>query len=530
MNDTIVSTTCTPVDPNAFKGDEPTNGVDGKSAYEIAVANGFEGTETEWLASLKGADGKDGETPILDSALDENSTNGVENQAVAKEFNSLLGKAPVGGADSFKSWSLFHTIDSLRKGANPFILAYQDTTPTTAPNIKIPLQTIAAYMEMQTPKHIGAKIIKGEISSIVLIGDSITDGYGGSCYNGSKTTAPSTNTEGYCWANAFKKFVEERYGVTVVNKGMYGTSSYAQKTQAVDTVTKNDLVIWLGCTNNRISEQNFNNFRNNLKDYINEVKEKCGGVLFISGIPTTQGDESVKFATMQQIDEIAFSSTYGDIPFISLYNEFAKYCELHNINLEDVFFDNIHPNDTGYHIMFKLICENLGLPLDVYKDYSYKGEWWGGMFVFDTGLSITPSYKFGSWTSSVIPVMQMAQYNANDKTTLFSGKTLRKIKVGGTGFSAGSLTIGTVALSTLSSSLSVKNSITVNVGEDGVIDFGDEGFTIPENHTLAIGDVSDTARLSYVYNQPCYMYTSANWKASTPPSSQIALCGTFYFK
>lgn len=26
----------------------------GKSAYEIAVANGFEGTETEWLLSLQG--------------------------------------------------------------------------------------------------------------------------------------------------------------------------------------------------------------------------------------------------------------------------------------------------------------------------------------------------------------------------------------------------------------------------------------------------------------------------------------------
>ena len=30
---------------------------DGYSAYEIALQNGFVGTETEWLASLKGADG-----------------------------------------------------------------------------------------------------------------------------------------------------------------------------------------------------------------------------------------------------------------------------------------------------------------------------------------------------------------------------------------------------------------------------------------------------------------------------------------
>lgn len=30
---------------------------DGKSAYEIAVNNGFEGTEAEWIASLKGSSG-----------------------------------------------------------------------------------------------------------------------------------------------------------------------------------------------------------------------------------------------------------------------------------------------------------------------------------------------------------------------------------------------------------------------------------------------------------------------------------------
>ncbi len=35
-------------------------GVDGKSAYQIALDNGFEGTQQEWLESLKGANGKDG--------------------------------------------------------------------------------------------------------------------------------------------------------------------------------------------------------------------------------------------------------------------------------------------------------------------------------------------------------------------------------------------------------------------------------------------------------------------------------------
>lgn len=38
-------------------GGSGTPGQDGKSAYEIAVENGFEGTEEEWLTSLKGSDG-----------------------------------------------------------------------------------------------------------------------------------------------------------------------------------------------------------------------------------------------------------------------------------------------------------------------------------------------------------------------------------------------------------------------------------------------------------------------------------------
>ena len=41
-------------------GQDGVNGIDGKSAYEIAVANGFTGTEVEWLESLKGSNGRDG--------------------------------------------------------------------------------------------------------------------------------------------------------------------------------------------------------------------------------------------------------------------------------------------------------------------------------------------------------------------------------------------------------------------------------------------------------------------------------------
>ena len=42
-------------------GENGKDGADGKSAYEIAVANGYKGSETEWLTSLVGAKGEKGD-------------------------------------------------------------------------------------------------------------------------------------------------------------------------------------------------------------------------------------------------------------------------------------------------------------------------------------------------------------------------------------------------------------------------------------------------------------------------------------
>ncbi|MDP9394362.1 MAG: hypothetical protein M3Q27_09000, partial [Actinomycetota bacterium] len=69
-------------------GTNGTNGVDGKSAYEVAKANGYVGTEAEWLASLKGADGTNG----VDGANGTNGTNGTNGKdAYAKtaEFDGV---------------------------------------------------------------------------------------------------------------------------------------------------------------------------------------------------------------------------------------------------------------------------------------------------------------------------------------------------------------------------------------------------------------------------------------------------------
>ncbi len=71
----------------------------GFSAYELAVQNGFEGSEAEWLASLQGEDGK------------TTSVNGVEQQGGAI---ALTGEdIPVGSKDSRKLSELAAPLDAL---------------------------------------------------------------------------------------------------------------------------------------------------------------------------------------------------------------------------------------------------------------------------------------------------------------------------------------------------------------------------------------------------------------------------------
>lgn len=83
---------------------------DGLSAYEVAVKNGFEGTEEEWLASLKGRDGKGsdiresegnpGNAFAADFALHATTADSAEYAGTAGEARHAAASDTAGWADS----------------------------------------------------------------------------------------------------------------------------------------------------------------------------------------------------------------------------------------------------------------------------------------------------------------------------------------------------------------------------------------------------------------------------------------------
>lgn len=80
-------------------GQDGADGLDGKSAYEIAVIDGFAGTQTEWSLSLKGDKGDKGDTGDNGSTIIDQNTQqaikvwtGTQAQYVAvtpKDVNTL---------------------------------------------------------------------------------------------------------------------------------------------------------------------------------------------------------------------------------------------------------------------------------------------------------------------------------------------------------------------------------------------------------------------------------------------------------
>lgn len=102
-------------------GDASGTGIDGKSAYQIAVDNGFVGTVEEWLVGLVGEDGYtpikgtdyfdgvNGYTPIkgtdyFDGVNGVDGTNGIDGITPVKDvdyFDGADGYTPVKGVDYF---------------------------------------------------------------------------------------------------------------------------------------------------------------------------------------------------------------------------------------------------------------------------------------------------------------------------------------------------------------------------------------------------------------------------------------------
>jgi lysophospholipase L1-like esterase len=203
---------------------------------------------------------------------------------------------------------------------------------------------------------------------IKLLGDSITHGYSGTGFaqDGAVIVEGwSINTEGYCWANLLRDYLQSKFVCTVKNFGMSGATSKDLFTNMETLIeAEDDIIICMIGTNNRSLEDGKRALYDNLIAIGNYVKKQGKEIIFMSSIPSSIKNETQenKYFHMESVDFIVMSAAaHFNQEYISIYKELMNYCDFKNITIDSLLADGLHPNDTGYLVMFNIICDKLGI-------------------------------------------------------------------------------------------------------------------------------------------------------------------------
>lgn len=216
---------------------------------------------------------------------------------------------------------------------------------------------------------------------IKLLGDSITHGVGGTGFaqNGyAFIKGFARNPDGYCWANKFKSYVEQKFGASVVNNACTGTTIEFIINNFETLVDKeDDIIICTIGTNNRhiyfesgskpTREELGTQFYNNIVKLYDMFLQVGKDVIFVANIPASAANEKdgENFWRILHMDDI--NAIYRNaaeklgFPFISMYDLFTEHCELNSIMVDSLLCDGLHPNDQGYDVMYDLISKELRL-------------------------------------------------------------------------------------------------------------------------------------------------------------------------
>lgn len=230
------------------------------------------------------------------------------------------------------------------------------------------------------------EILKNALSSnkhvrIKLLGDSITHGVGGTGFsqNGSLIVDEfARNPDGYCWANRWKKRMEESFDCSVMINACSGTKiEFILKNFDVLVDPEDDVVICTIGTNNRHTyfaagnkptrEELGTLFYRNVETLYRMLAQAHKDVIFIANIPASaenekDGENYWRILHMDDINAIYKKAAEKlGFPFISLYDLFTEYCKANDVAVDFLLCDGLHPNDSGYDVIYDLLCKELQL-------------------------------------------------------------------------------------------------------------------------------------------------------------------------
>ena len=219
-------------------------------------------------------------------------------------------------------------------------------------------------------------LTNGTNTHVKMIGDSITMGAQGTGVNDNDpnndliyTTANRSyyeNKAGHCWANSLRDYLKTTYNCTAKNYGVTGSTSYAILSN-IDSIVRDEDDICIVCIglNDRLkaTKEETKMRISGIYDAIIAKGKKC---ILMSEIPQSASNEAKydeRDYHSKDIDIIYNEiANEKNIEYISLYKLMSEYLTKNNITIESLLAgDELHPNDSGYDVMFNLIKTALGI-------------------------------------------------------------------------------------------------------------------------------------------------------------------------
>lgn len=231
----------------------------------------------------------------------------------------------------------------------------------------VEVATEARADHLSIHKTMSKFILADKTLKIKLLGDSLTEGYGGTGFEQSSVIGTETNLTGVCWANMLRSYMTSKFDCSFINLG--STSMNSQKmynniflSPVLIDGTEDVVILMIGTNDRKTNTQQ--DFYNNLKAIVEKIKLNGTAVVLMSSIPSTLAEENLSTNAyhMCDVDNIIMKlASDMNVAYISLYKKMYEYLDMTGGELSTYLnTDGLHPNDEGYKLMFKFILSGLG--------------------------------------------------------------------------------------------------------------------------------------------------------------------------
>lgn len=267
---------------------------------------------------------------------------------------------------------------------------YQGTSLTTDDSSKITITRLTSSSSSSSSSGSSSSgLISTEIAEIlltassanpieiVLMGDSITEGYSATGMESAGSSHPVPTWANYdSWAGLFNSYITSNFpNVTVTNRGYSGqVSAYGATNVSTWVTNSKQIVLVMYGTNNRTSQANMDSLAGDYTTILNRCEAVGAKMVPMCCIPTTTFNQNISgkyVGTMEQVHEILsnWASEKG-YELLDLYSMMMTYIDNDLDNLESMGLiyvgsnDNnlhIHPSDAGHAVMYNFIINRLGI-------------------------------------------------------------------------------------------------------------------------------------------------------------------------